>query len=89
MATLVKWLGQFISIDACGEIMAPLFVEDREQTAQKSGRLLTVKKGELHDLEKHPTVLDAEQRARLWRISLALCDDEPTARAAERLVGRG
>lgn len=86
MATVMKWLGRFISIDECGAIMAPLFLEGREESAKKSGRLLTVKRGELRDREQHPMVLDAKQRARLWEVSLSLCHDEATTRAAERLT---
>ena len=87
MATVMKWFGQFISIDECGEIMAPLFLESRDECAKKSGRLVTLKKGELRDVEKNPMVLDAEQRARMWKLSLELCHDERTTRAAERLTG--
>jgi hypothetical protein len=85
MATVMKWLGQFISIDKCGQIMAPLFLESREECAKKSGRLVTLKKGELRDVEKNPMVLDAAQRARMWKLSLELCHDERTTRAAERV----
>jgi len=85
MASVMKGLGQFISIDACGETMAPLFLESWEESAKKSGRLVTLKKGELRDREENPMVLDAAQRARLWEVSLELCNDEATRRAAERL----
>jgi NAD(P)-dependent dehydrogenase (short-subunit alcohol dehydrogenase family) len=86
MATVMKWFGQFISIEECGEIMAPLFLESREACAKKSGRLVTLKKGEFRDCEKNPMVLDAEQRARMWKLSLELCNDDRTTRAAERLA---
>lgn len=86
MATLMKGLGRFISIDACGEIMAPLFLEGRDASAKKSGRLVTFKGGEPSDCERNPTVLDPTQRERLWQESLALCADEATTRAAERLT---
>lgn len=86
MATVMKAFGRFISVDECGDIMAPLFLEGREECAKKSGRLLTTKGGELHDREKNPEVLDAAARKRLWDVSLALCGDEATARAAQRLT---
>jgi len=86
MATLMKGLGRFISIDACGEMMAPLFVESRDASAEKSGRLVTFKNGELRDREKNPMVLDPTQRERLWQESLQLCADEATTRSAERLT---
>jgi len=87
MATLMKGLGQFISIDACGDVMAPLFVEDRAAGLAKSGRLIGFEKGAVVDREKHASVRDAEQRVRLWDLSLQLCDDEATRRAAQRLTG--
>lgn len=87
MATVMKAIGQFISIDACGEIMAPLFLEGREEAAKRSGRLITFKDGVLCDHEKTPSALDAAQRARLWALSLSLCADEATTRASQRLTG--
>lgn len=86
MATVMKALGQFISIEECGALMAPLFLESREQSAQKSGRLIGFKKGAVIDLEKNPMVLDAAARERLWQHSLALCADDATTRAAARLA---
>ncbi len=86
MATLMKGLGRFITIDACGEIMAPLFLESRDASAEKSGRLITLKDGELRDCEKNTMVLDPTQRERLWQESLLLCADEATTGAAERLA---
>lgn len=88
MATVMKAFGQFISIDECGALMAPLFLESREETAKKSGRLVSFKDGQVVDREKNAMVLDAAQRERMWRESLALCADESTSRAAERLTRR-
>ncbi len=88
MATVAKWLGQFISIDECGALMAPLFVEGAEQTRPRSGRFLTTKNGQLCDVEKKlPVTEDPVQQERLWALSLELCGDERTRRAAERLTG--
>lgn len=86
VATVMRALGQFISIDECGAVMAPLFLESRQECAQKSGRLIALKRGKLYDREKHPGVLDAATREQLWNISLALCADEATTRAAQRLT---
>jgi hypothetical protein len=86
MATLMKGLGRFISIDACGAMMAPLFLEGQAESAKKSGSLVTFERGELRDRERNATVLDAAERERLWEKSLALCADPATTRAAERLT---
>ncbi len=88
LATVMRALGQFISIDECGAIMAPLFLENRQECAQKSGRLVTLRRGKLYDREKHPGVLDSATREQLWNVSLALCADEATTRAAQRLTTR-
>ena len=32
MATIMKFFGTFISIEKCGEIMAPLFTENNEES---------------------------------------------------------
>lgn len=87
MAKVMKGFGQFISIDACGDAMAPLFLEDRAASMAKSGRLVAFDGDAVVDREKHASVRDAAQRARLWELSLALCADEATTRAAERLEG--
>ena len=87
MATVAKWLGQFISIDECGALMAPLFVESAEETHQRSGRFLTSKKGQFSEVEKKlPAIDDPVQQQRLWDLSLELSSDEQTRYAAERLV---
>ncbi len=87
MATVAKWLGQFISIDECGALMAPLFVESAEQTRARSGRFLTSTRGRFCDVEKKlPVVDDPGQQQRLWEVSLQLCGDERTRRAADRLT---
>ena len=46
MATIMKWLGQFISIEECGEIMAPLFTENQKESLKKSGKTIIWKNGE-------------------------------------------
>ncbi|MBL8915713.1 MAG: SDR family NAD(P)-dependent oxidoreductase [Archangium sp.] len=85
-ATVMKAFGQFISIDACGQLMAPLFLEGQAESAERSGHLITHANGMLCPHPKPPTVLDAAQRERLWKVSLDLCADEATTRAAGRLT---
>jgi NAD(P)-dependent dehydrogenase (short-subunit alcohol dehydrogenase family) len=86
MATVMKWLGQFISIDECGAIMAPLFTDGRAKTEERSGRFLSWTGGEFYELEEDPAALDTAQWERLWNVSLELCDDEDTSRQAQRLL---
>jgi hypothetical protein len=85
MATVMKWFGRFISIDECGAIMAPLFVEGRTESSLKSGRFLTWKKDALVDVDHSPASSDPKDWERLWNLSLELCADEPTRRSADRL----
>lgn len=86
MATVMKWFGRFISIDECGAIMAPLFLEGSESTLAKSGRFLTWKNGAFIDVSKNPASLAPLDWERLWNISLDLCGDEQTRRCAARLT---
>jgi hypothetical protein len=87
MATLAKLFGTFISIEACGEIMAPLFTEDQEESLKRSGKYFTSKKGAfVEKVEDAAAVLDREQQERLWKISLELCRDEQTTRIAAGLT---
>ena len=52
MATIMKFFGTFISIEKCGEIMAPLFTENQEESLKKSGKFITWKKNGLLTLKK-------------------------------------
>lgn len=85
MATLMKLFGTFISIEKCGEIMAPLFTENNEESQKKSGKLLTWKKNEFIDIKEDSSVLNKEMQDRLWKISLELCADVKTNQIAENL----
>jgi len=85
MATIMKWLGTFISIEKCGEIMAPLFTENQEESLRKSGRLITWKSNQFIGIEEDTDVLDCGLQDRLWKISLELCDDEKTSQIASSL----
>lgn len=85
MASLMKALGAFISIDRCGAIMAPLFAEGQEESLKRSGKMITWKKGAFIDLREDAAVLNKDLRDWLWQSSLKLCGDERTSRIAERL----
>jgi hypothetical protein len=85
MATLMKLFGTFISIEKCGEIMAPLFTESKEENQKKSGRFITWKKNEFIDIKQDSSVLNNEMQDRLWKVSLDLCADEKTNQIAENL----
>jgi NAD(P)-dependent dehydrogenase (short-subunit alcohol dehydrogenase family) len=87
LSTVAKWFGQFISIDECGAIMAPLFLEGPESSVAKAGRFLTWKNGVFVDAGKRPASGSPADWERLWNISLELCGDELTKRCAERLGG--
>ncbi len=79
MATILKLLGTFISIEKCGEIMAPLFTENQDQSLKKSGKFITWKKNEFIGIREDMNVLNRELQDRLWKISLELCADEKTS----------
>ncbi len=85
MATLMKLSGTFISIEKCGEIMAPLFTESQKESQKKSGKFLTWKNNQFANLEEDPHVLDPELQDRLWEVSLQLCADEKTNKISELL----
>lgn len=87
MATVMKFLGTFISIEKCGMIMAPLFTENQEESRKKSGKFITWKKNEFIGMKEEETLFSMEIQERLWNISLELCKDEKTTRIAEELHG--
>jgi len=85
MATIMKFFGRFISIEKCGLIMAPLFTESQDESLKKSGKLITWKHNEFAEIKEDELVLNMELQDRLWKISLALCNDDKTTQIAERL----
>lgn len=85
MATIMKYLGQFISIEKCGVIMSPLFTEKQEESLKKSGKFITWKKNEFIEIKEDEFILNQENQDRLWSASLQLCKDEKTTRIAENL----
>ncbi len=76
MATIMKAFGLFISIERCGEIMAPLFLEDATQSRIKSGKLLTWKKKGFETIEEDAAVRDESHRQKLLDYSVGLCKDD-------------
>jgi len=86
MATLMKFFGTFISMEECGEIMAPLFTESREENLKKSGKFITWKSGAFVEMKYDEYAADKKLQERLWMVSLDLCNDEETVQIAERLT---
>jgi NAD(P)-dependent dehydrogenase (short-subunit alcohol dehydrogenase family) len=86
MATLMKYLGTFISIEKCGEIMAPLFTQNREDCLKESGKFITWKKNTFLELKEDLEVLNQASQDRLWKISVELCADEKTAQISDLLL---
>lgn len=85
MATLMKLLGKFISIEKCGEIMAPLFTENQEESLKKSGKFISWKKDKFVDIKEDMNILNQDAQDRLWKMSLELCADEKTTQMAASL----
>jgi short-subunit dehydrogenase involved in D-alanine esterification of teichoic acids len=85
MATIMKFLGTFISIEKCGLIMAPLFTESREESLKKSGKFITWKYNEFICMKEEEIIFSTETKERLWKSSLELCNDETTIKISERL----
>ena len=85
MATLMKYLGQFISIEQCGVLMSPLFTEKQEESLKKSGKFITWKNNEFIEIKEDKIIFNQENQDRLWSASLQLCKDEKTTRIAENL----
>jgi NAD(P)-dependent dehydrogenase (short-subunit alcohol dehydrogenase family) len=86
MATVAKWFGSFISIERCGEIMAPLFIESQADSLAKSGQFLSWNDQGFYKQDEDPRVADTAQQIKLWDESLRLIGDEATTRIAEGLT---
>jgi hypothetical protein len=86
MAKMAKFFGGFISIEKCGMIMAPLFLETQDEGLKRSGKFLTMKKGQFTEKEQDQAVLDKEMQDKLWNISLELCKDEKTTQIAKKCI---
>ena len=85
MATIMKLFGTFITIEKCGEIIAPLFNEKQKDNLKKSGKFITWKKNKFVDIKEDVNVLNQESQDRLWKISLELCGDEKTNQISKSL----
>ena len=86
MATLMKLFGTFISIEECGEVMAPLFTESHEESLKKSGKFITWNNNAFIEMKRDAYALDKKLQEKLWNISLDLCNDEKTVQIAESLT---
>lgn len=89
MATIMKFFGTFISIEKCGEIMAPLFTENQAESLKKSGKFITCKKNRFVNIKEDINVLNQELQNRLWKISLESCADEKTTQISRSLHNNG
>lgn len=85
MATLMKFLGTFISIEKCGEIIAPLFTENQTESLKKSGTFITWNKNKFVDIKEDSNVMNQELQNKLWNISLELCADVKTTQISESI----
>ena len=86
MATLMKLFGTFISMEECGEVMAPLFTESREESLKKSGKFITWKNSAFVEMKHDAYAADRKLQEKLWKVSLDLCNDEETIQIAEKLT---
>lgn len=89
IATTMKLFGTFITIEKCGEIIAPLFNEKREDNLKKSGKFITWKKNEFMDIKEDVNVLNQKSQDRLWKISLELCGDKKTNQISKAFSNKG
>jgi hypothetical protein len=85
MANVTKMFGSFISIEKCGEIMAPLFTEDQEDSFIKSGKLISWKSNRFVEIEDTTQSVNLEAQERLWKLSLELLADEKTNKISDYL----
>ncbi len=85
MATLMKYLGTFMTIEACGAVIAPLLTETQDQSLIKSGQFIVQSKAGYISKIDDPEIIDWALQDKLWSISLALCDDPSTSKIAQSL----
>jgi hypothetical protein len=86
MATVMKFFGTFITIEQCGDIIAPLFTETQNESLSKSGKFIIRTKDGFTAKKEDPDVLNPDLQDRLWDMSLALCDDSTTTHIANTLT---
>ncbi len=85
MARIMKFFGTFISIEECGEIMAPLFTEKKDESLKKSGKFFTWEKELFTEINEDKIVSDKKLQEKMWKISLDLCKDEKSVQNANHL----
>lgn len=85
MARVMKFFGKFISIEQCGELIAPLFMDSPEETLKKSGKFLTWQNGNFTEIPDDRNIVNQEAIDRLWNTSLKLCADKETVELAKKL----
>ncbi|MFN8240268.1 MAG: SDR family NAD(P)-dependent oxidoreductase [Bacteroidales bacterium] len=88
MATIMRFFGTFISIEKCGEIMAPLFTESREESLGRSGKFVTSKNNRFTGMNEKEMLFKPGYVDKLWKISLDLCNDAATYQVSENLHWR-
>jgi NAD(P)-dependent dehydrogenase (short-subunit alcohol dehydrogenase family) len=74
VATVMKWFGLFISEEQCGQIMAPLFLEDLNTLNIQSGGLYTNRNNRIEKVLEDSEVLKKENRMALWDYSIELIE---------------
>lgn len=85
MVSIMRLFGTFISIEKCGEIMAPLFTMEKKEALEKSGKFITCKKNKFIEIKEDENVLNKSLQNKLWEISVGLCNDEKTSLIAKSL----
>lgn len=86
MATVMKAFGRFITIEECGELMLPLFIEDQKDSLKKSGKLMTIRKDEFIELKEDSDITDQKSLEKLWAISLELFANDKTREISQSLM---
>jgi len=77
-AAIMRAFGMFMSIEACGDIMAPLFMENMTETNKKSGSLWTWKKNKFEKIDEVEEVQNEDNRNKMIEYSLQQCKDDST-----------
>jgi NAD(P)-dependent dehydrogenase (short-subunit alcohol dehydrogenase family) len=72
-ASVMRALGTFISIEECGKTMAPLFMENANETLARSGCLLTWKNNHFEVIEEDNEVKNKAKRKDLLDYSMQQC----------------
>jgi len=84
IASIMKAFGTFISMETCGQVMLPLFMEDAVKTAEKSGGFFTWKNHHFEKIKEDSALATEQNQNKLLEYSLRRCKDDPT----ERILGK-